>query len=294
MSARRGAMRIAMSLGAVLVALGGAPPAEAAISAQTSIVTSAGAARIVVALTSPRRVATKARPRSLKLVAGKKTYRLTRSGAAVVSLGTWRSRAFTGAAGAAVRALATKQVTLRLGTARGTKTLRSTVAAPGTGTPGAGTPGTGTPGTGPLFPAPARDLTGNEAAQALVALLGNSTFTDCAAGWPNCAVEERYGHFADGTMYYCRLTNSSGSDIINQGHAFQIIGADFKTDGSWAVSLAIAAYAGQTTYYTWSVGATGVANGLYWGPGASPLNGDPATQAIGPLQWVRGARNCSY
>lgn len=165
-----------------------------------------------------------------------------------------------------------------------------------TPTPGAPTPGTPTapgPTDGPPFAPPGKDLTGSPAANAILPFLANSSFTDCAAGWPTCAVEERYGHFADGTMFYCRLTSSSGSDIINQGRAFQIIGADQKADGSWAVTLQVASYDDQAVYYTWTVTATGVATGLYWGPGSSPQSGPP-TQSIGPLQWVRGARNCSY
>jgi len=94
-------------------------------------------------------------------------------------------------------------------------------------------------------------------------------------------------------MYYCRLTPTSGSDIINAAHPYQIIGADQKADGSWAVTLKIAPSETTLTYYTWSVTSSGVATGLYWGPGSSPQT-DPATQQIGPLRWVRGARNCSY
>ena len=94
-------------------------------------------------------------------------------------------------------------------------------------------------------------------------------------------------------MYYCRLTPTSGSDIINSAHPFQIIGADQKADGSWAATLKVVSYGDALTYYTWTVTSAGVATGLYWGPGSSPQT-DPATQQIGPLRWVRGARNCSY
>ncbi len=165
-------------------------------------------------------------------------------------------------------------------------------------TPATGVPVTPTAPTppaatdGPPFSPPGHDLTGTEAANAILPFLANSTFTDCVTGFPTCAYEERYGHFADGTMYYCRLTPTSGSDIINAGHAFQIIGADQKADGSWAVTLKVVSYGDALTYYTWSVTTGGVATGLYWGPGANPQT-DPGTQ-IGPLQWVRGARNCSY
>lgn len=169
---------------------------------------------------------------------------------------------------------------------------------PATGTPTPGTPTPGTPTTpgptdGPPFAPPGHDITGTEAANAILPFLANSSFTDCVAGWPTCAVEERYGHFASGTMYYCRLTSTSGSDIINAGHAFQIIGADQRADGAWAVTLKVLSYGDALTYYTWTVTAAGVATGLYWGPGSNPST-DAASQRVGPLQWVRGARDCSY
>ena len=163
---------------------------------------------------------------------------------------------------------------------------------PAAGTPTPGAPTTPGPTDGPPFAPPGRDLTGTEAANRLLPYLVNSSFTDCVTGWPTCAVEQRYGHFADGTMFYCRLTSSAGSDIVNAGAPFQIIGAEQKADGSWALTTQVESY-GNTTFYTWTVTAAGVATGLYWGPGSDP-RADPATQAVGPLQWVRGARNCSY
>ena len=161
------------------------------------------------------------------------------------------------------------------------------------GTPSPGTPTTPGPVDGAPFAPPGHDITGTEAANAILPFLANSSFTDCPAMFPACAVEERYGHFASGVMYYCRLTPTPGSDIINAGHAFQIIGADQKADGSWAVTLKVVSYGDALTYYTWSVSTTGVAYGLYWGPGSNPTT-DAPSQRIGPLQWVRGARDCSY
>ncbi len=155
------------------------------------------------------------------------------------------------------------------------------------------TPAPAPPTDGPPFAPPGHDLTGNPAAQAILPFLANSTFTSCVAGWPNCSVEERYGHFADGSFYYCRLTPSSGSDIINAAHPFTIIGADQKADGSWAVTLQVFSYGNALTYYTWTVATNGATTGLYWGPGSNPQTNAP-TQQITGLQWVRGARNCSY
>ena len=149
------------------------------------------------------------------------------------------------------------------------------------------------PADGPPFSPPSSPLTGTPAANAILPYLANSTFTDCVGGYPTCAVESRYGHFGDGSMYYCRLTSSSGSDIINAPHPFVIIGADQAADGSWAVTLQVTSYGNALTYYTWAVSNRGVAYGRYWGPGSDPRTDAPSDQ-LGPLQWVRGARNCSY
>ncbi|MCU0257519.1 MAG: hypothetical protein MUF56_00655 [Solirubrobacteraceae bacterium] len=172
------------------------------------------------------------------------------------------------------------------------KTPVTPVPGPAPATPAPNAPTTPPAADGPPFSPPGRDLTGTEAANALLKFVANSSFTTCVPGWPNCAVEERYGHFADATMYYCRLTNTSGADIINQGRSFQIIGAAQKADGAWGVTLQVASYDNQAVYYTWSVTAGGVATGLYWGPGKDPQTDQG--EGLGPLQWVRGARNCSY
>ena len=78
---------------------------------------------------------------------------------------------------------------------------------------------------------------------------------------PKCSVEERYGHFADGS---------------------------FTT----ADSLPLRARTSSTPR-TWTVATNGATSGLYWGPGSNPQTNAP-TQQITGLQWVRGARNCSY
>ena len=126
------------------------------------------------------------------------------------------------------------------------------------------------------------NLTGLSAARTLLPFLKNSTFTDCRARFPRCAVENRYGHFSSGLMYYCRLTPSSGADIINGGRSFQIIGATVSKNGSWAVTLRVLSYGGAFVYYTWAVTNTGTARGLYWGPGFSPTT-SAANQRLGPL-----------
>ena len=177
---------------------------------------------------------------------------------------------------------------LRVAGRSGARTVSSKVQALTVADGGSGGGG----GSGPLFTPPGRDLTGQEAADRIVPYLGNSTFTDCVPGFPSCAVEYRYGHFASGVMFYCRLTNSSGSDIINGAMPFQIIGADMKADGSWGVTLRVISYGDAVRYYTWQVSTTGVAYANYWSGGTPGV--DPPSSTIGPLQWVRGARDCSY
>ena len=120
-------------------------------------------------------------------------------------------------------------------------------------------------GPAPSVPAPAAPSTGNAAFEAIKGYLADSRFTDCPAGWPNCAVEERYSHFANGDHYYCRLTPTSGSDIRSYGSIAQISGAEHNADGSWGVEYYLSSY-GNTTFYSWSVSNQGVVNGRYWGP----------------------------
>ncbi len=144
--------------------------------------------------------------------------------------------------------------------------------------------GGGGTGNTPLFEPPGRKLEGQDAVPFLQRYLYNSTFTDCPAGWPNCAVEERYSHTGGGLFYYCRLTPTSGSDIVNGGRSYQVQNAVVEADGSWTFNEIVDNY-GNPSYYEWHVGADGVVNGAY------QYNG---VEQIGPLTYVSGARDCSY
>ncbi|MEX2106728.1 MAG: hypothetical protein WD810_07495 [Solirubrobacterales bacterium] len=146
--------------------------------------------------------------------------------------------------------------------------------------------GTGAPGgqTG-LFEAPGRKLEGNEAIPFLQRYLANSTFTDCPAGWPNCAVEQRYSHTSGGSFYYCRLTSVSGADIINGARSYQVQNAVVEADGSWTFNELVES--GGRAFYEWHVATNGVVNGAYQFE-------SNAIEQIGPLQYVPGARDCSY
>lgn len=147
------------------------------------------------------------------------------------------------------------------------------------------------PSPPPLFTAPGVDRTGNEAWEAIKGYFANSTVTDCVAGWPNCAVETRYGYFESGTHWYCRLTPNSGSDIKSVGTIQEIVGAGQKADGSWAVSFRMDSY-GDTVHYTVRVAANASATVEYWGPGVN--TGGPPSDVTTGLTWMRGAKDCSY
>jgi hypothetical protein len=133
-----------------------------------------------------------------------------------------------------------------------------------------------------LFEPPGRQLTGNDALSFLQRYLANSTFTDCPAGWPNCAVEERYSHFSDGSFYYCRLTPTSGSDI-RSSQSYTVQNAVVEADGSWTFNEAVSGGG----FYEWRVGTNGTVVGSYSFEGGAP-------EQLGPFQYVSGGRDCSY
>ncbi|HEU5142433.1 MAG TPA: hypothetical protein VFU04_04665 [Solirubrobacterales bacterium] len=138
------------------------------------------------------------------------------------------------------------------------------------------------PGAQSLFEPPGRKLEGNDALPFLQRYLANSTFTDCPAGWPNCAVEERYSHFGDGSFYYCRLTPTSGSDI-RSSQSYQVQNAVVEADGSWTFNEAVSGGG----FYEWRVATNGQVVGAYSFEGGAP-------EQLGPLQYVSGGRDCSY
>lgn len=218
-------------------------------------------------------------PSKAKLVVAGSKYRLSRASGKV-----WRTKPLSADALAAIAGRNAK-LKLRVGKNNKKKTLTTSVPSL------APTPPPPPPTPPPLFVAPGVDRTGNEAWEAVKGYFANSTVTNCPAGWPNCAVEERYGYFENGTHWYCRLTPNSGSDIRSVGSIQQIVGAEQKADGAWGVSFALDSY-GDTVYYSVRVAADGSANVQYWGPGAD-TNGPPTSSNTG-MVWMRGAKDCSY
>ena len=146
---------------------------------------------------------------------------------------------------------------------------------------------TPTPPTG-IFEAPGKTLEGEAAKPFLQKYLLNSRFTDCPTGWPSCGgFEDRYSHTADNTFYQCLLRPTSGSDVKSVGE-YGVDNARIEADGSWTFHERIGWY-GYVSSFEWHVAANGVVEGAY----QSHENvGTP--EKLGPLQYVSGARDCSY
>ncbi len=137
------------------------------------------------------------------------------------------------------------------------------------------------PGPQQLFEKPSGELTGQDAFNHFSRYFLNSRFTDCPAGWPNCAVEERYDHCSNYAWAYHRYTPTSGADINSYG-SYTVTGAAAHPDGSWGVEYIVDAYSTQS-FYSWDMAANGTVVGRYWAPGNGPPN--PPNQQLGPLQW---------
>ncbi len=136
---------------------------------------------------------------------------------------------------------------------------------PGTPTPAPSPGAPGAPAT--TFPAPGREITGEEAVKSFGPYFFNSEFSDCAAGnWPACTVENRYDHGSDGTFVYRRCTPTSGADI-NYVNSYQVVGALQRADGSWVVEYTTA---GGDGFYHWEVAQSGIVQGYYSFRGGAP------------------------
>lgn len=262
-----------------------APAATGAVTAKPQVTSAGGIARVEVALTGAtgRSAAT-----AVTVTIGARRFVLVKRSAA-----RWRSAPFRGRAAAGVLALAGKRAVVRVRTRAGVRVVRAPLAAPpaAPGTPGA--PGTtpttpGAPGATPLFAAPAQELSGNDAFNHFSRYLLNARFTDCLAGWPNCAVEERYVHCTTGAWEYHRYTPTSGADINSYG-SFTVTGAVARTDGSWGVEYIVSAY-GNQYFYSWQVAANGTVTGQYWAAGNAPPN--PPNEILGPFAWAQPAGGC--
>lgn len=256
---------VALTLGLISV-----PAGAASLTAQPTAVAQDG--RVVVTIKGKK-------PTKATLIVAGTRYPLKRKGKA------WRTKTLSAET---LAALSGAKAKIKVKVKGKNKTLKTTVQAT-SNTPQPTTPGGGSP---PLFAAPGVDREGDVAYQAVKEYFLNATLTDCPAGWGvGCSVEQRYGIFADGTQWYCRLTPTSDADIRSVGTIIQILYAAQKADGAWRVDYAMNSY-GDLVYYSVNVAANGAANVLYWGPGSDP-NGAATDQTSG-LVWIRGAKDCSY
>jgi len=171
--------------------------------------------------------------------------------------------------------------TVRVKRCRKKPAPKKKAAAPIPAPPTTPAPGPGVPG--PLFDPPGAKLEGEAARPFIERYLLDSRFTDCPAGWPSCAVEERYSHFASGAFFYCRLTPTSGSDIAF-GSTYEVQNAIVEADGSWSFDEIVPS-GESSSFYTWYVGIDGTVTGVYKFPGQPP-------EQVGPLRYAAGARDC--
>jgi hypothetical protein len=140
-----------------------------------------------------------------------------------------------------------------------------------------------------LFEAPGKVLEGEAAKPFLQKYLANSTFTDCPRGWGvgGCSVEQRYSHAADATFHYCRLTSTSGADIVVTDE-YGVEAAKVEPDGSWTFREVVY-NSGNYSHYEWNVSTSGVVTGAYQFTPSSQI------ERLGPLQYLGGvAKDCSY
>jgi hypothetical protein len=282
--------------------------ANAKLSATVTVQPDGNGTRVVAALTSDKALAKRKRPNSVSLAGKNTTFALTKV-KGTAAPGTWRSALLTGKRAATAQGLIGSVVRVIVTAPQGKSTLSVTALAPpvgnvpGTQTPTGTTTPTPIPGANPtpaptptpapaptsLFGTPSAPLVGQPALDALLPYFTNARFTDCPLGWPNCAVEERYGIYANGNQWYCRLTFSSGADIHSFGNNLTVTGASQAVDGSWAISYAILTYS-NIVNYRWDVSPLGAATGAYWREGVN-VNGPPTSTMTG-MQWMRGAMDC--
>lgn len=265
-------LTIAALLAAVTCALVFSTSAEAKIKASTVVSNSGGKTIVQVTLTDTKSVPTRQRPRTVTVKAAGRTLKLKRSGKVTAKpySSAWKSSGFTGSYAQKLGALNGKRVRVSTKARSGKKSYSSKVVVQ--------TAGGGGGGGGPLFPAPGRDMVGEEAFTAIKGFFFNSAFSNCAAGpWPLCPVEERYVHCPAFTWLYQR-TSGTGADIDSRFQAMIVQGAEYKADGSWGVQYDIPS---SPATYIWRVTPYGVANGEYY------YNG--SMTPIGPMVWSQPA-----
>ncbi|MBJ7459513.1 MAG: hypothetical protein JHD02_10030 [Thermoleophilaceae bacterium] len=265
-----GARHIAFIV-ALGIALSFSATAHASVKASTVVSSTGGTATLRVTLTNSKSLPSKQRPRSVSVKAAGRTLKLKKFGKGTTKpySSGWQSSNYSGAFAQKLAALNGKRVRIVTEARNGSNSFRSKVVVQ---------TGGGAVGGGPLFPAPGRDMVGEEAFNSIKGFFFNSAFSDCAAGpWPLCGVEQRYVHCPNFTWLYQR-TSGTGADIDSRYQAMVIQGAEYKADGSWAVQYDIPS---SPATYIWRVTPTGIANGEYY------YNG--SMTPLGPMVWSQPA-----
>lgn len=275
--------------------------ASAKFAATASVATDGAGVRLVVVLSSSTPATGRKAPKTLSATVKGKALKLRKvagTGSGPTAFGTWRSSVQTGARATAIQALVGKRVPIAVKTAAATKRIKSAATTSGaTGGGGTGTGGTGGTGTGggstPLFtPLPSSNLTGTAAFNAISGFVANSTITDCPTGWPACGgFERRFGIWSNNAFYDCNLRPTSGSDVLFTATILQTTGANFNTDGSWAISFIVQTSTPSYFAYRFDVAANGSAVARWWSSDRNPA-ADAPNETITGLQWLRGAKTC--
>lgn len=266
---------VVASLALFLLALILLAPSTAGAAAKyqvaAKIVVNGTQTRVVVTLSSTKKVASKYRPSSVKVKAAGKSLKLSKAKSpktALKYLTTWQSKNQTGSYAEQLKALAGKKVKVTT-SARGGSLVKSTKATVENAPVGGG---------GPIFAAPASDLVGLDAWNVIAPSFQDSAFSDCAAGpWPNCTVEHRYVHCPNFSWRYMR-TAGLGSDI-NSHASYSVTGANANANGTWAVQY----QTGTGGNYLWQgTNTSGIVSGTY------QYGGDPA-ENLGQFYWFKPA-----
>jgi hypothetical protein len=252
--------------------------AAAKYQVAAKIVVNGTQTRVVVTLSSTKKVTSKYRPSSVKVKAAGKSLKLSKAKSpktALKYLTTWQSKNQTGSYAEKLKALAGKKVKVTT-SARAGALVKSPKATVENAPVGGGGGGGG--GGGPIFAAPASDLVGLDAWNVIAPSFQNSAFSDCAAGpWPNCAVEHRYVHCPNFSWRYMR-TAGLGSDI-NSHDTYTVSGANANANGTWAVQY----QTGTGGNYLWQgTNTSGIVSGTY------QYGGDPA-ENLGQFYWFKPA-----
>jgi hypothetical protein len=217
-----------------------ASAADARTDVRVALEPAGSQSRLVVTLSSTRRLAPAERPRAVVVRRAPRSYALRRA-AASARTSVWRT-----APRSDLAPLLGRRVAVSVRTLARTTTVARTVRRPR-----------------PNFTPPPSTVQGMSAFPRISRYFVNSRFTDCSGAWPACASERRYSHCAGGG-----LTGSWRSQVFPPAlpartGGYRVVDAFQHTDGSWGVTYEVTLSTGETGKYAWIVSADGSARGVY-------------------------------